>query len=572
MEHEPGSLISGKYRIVRLLGDGGMGSVYEATHEVLGTSVALKFLFPHLARIPGLTERVLREARVSATIRSPHVTQVTDVDQLPNGVPFLVMELLKGESLQRLLNRVKRLPRDQAIDFGLQVLVGLEAAHALGVVHRDLKPDNAFVTQVSAGPVIKLLDFGIAKVRTSSEYKNLTRPGAVMGTPEYMAPEQAFSADQADTRSDIYSVGVMLYEMLSGQLPAAGSTPQEIAGNVIAGRITPIEQHHLSLPQGLVNLIHRAIQAKPEERPPSALEMRRALAAFAGELSPAGRAATTFPPADKHTPPPMTNQGTQKVPTMELSSAGSALPRTLPPEQPLAPARADAPGLPKTASMPEVAPDPAWPANAANGAVMATAPLEAVMPVPAAPRRARRSRLALWLTSFVLLAGGASAGVWFVIEQQSDLGPPPPQPREPGAAPPTVISAQTEGETYNPAPTRGQAATPTTPRAPAQTARPAPPVRGQKPAASGVDAGAPLLIPLPQIQLPPGFPALPSTLPTSLPPIPSGIIPPGLLPTSWPTNLPPLGQLPGYAPASPGEASPGSAPQNSPSQQSPSSK
>jgi serine/threonine-protein kinase len=555
MEHEPGSLISGKYRIVRLLGDGGMGSVYEATHEVLGTSVALKFLFPHLARIPGLTERVLREARVSATIRSPHVTQVTDVDQLPNGVPFLVMELLKGESLQRLLNRVKRLPRDQAIDFGLQILMGLEAAHALGVVHRDLKPDNAFVTQLSGGPVIKLLDFGIAKVRTSSEYKNLTRPGAVMGTPEYMAPEQAFSADQADTRSDIYSVGVMLYEMLSGQLPAAGSTPQEIAGNVIAGRVTPIEQHNLSLPQGLVNLIHRAIKPKPEDRVASAVEMRRALASFAGELSAAGRAATTFPPAEKHTPPPMTNQGTQKVPTVQLASSGSALPPTLPPEQPLAPA-VEAPGLPKTASMPAVTPEGKW-GPAAGGAVMATAPLEAVMPVPAAPRSAKRSRAGLWITLLVLLTGGGAAGAWFVIEQQSDLGPPPPLPREPGAAPPTVISAQTEVETYKPLPPRAQAATPTTSRPPAQTTRPTPP-RTQVPAGAGGDAGTPLLIPLPQIQLPPGFPALPSTLPTALPtvlpPIPSSIIPPGLLPT----NLPPLGPLPGYAPPPPGGASPGS--------------
>jgi serine/threonine-protein kinase len=556
MDHEPGQLINGKYRIVRLLGDGGMGSVYEATHEVLGTSVALKFLFPHLARIPGLTDRVLREARVSATIKSPHVTQVTDVDQLPNGVPFLVMELLKGESLQRLLNRVQRLPRDQAIDFGLQVLMGLEAAHALGVVHRDLKPDNAFVTQLSGGPTIKLLDFGIAKVRAASEYKHLTRPGAVMGTPEYMAPEQAFSADQADARSDIYSVGVMLYEMLSGQLPASGATPQEIAGNVIAGRITPIEQHNLALPQGLINLIHRAIRGNPDERPSTALEMRRALAAFAGELSPAGRAATTFDPALPLSLPPMTNAGTQKVPTMQLGAR--AIAPTLPPEAPLA--EAPAQGLPKTASMPEMNVLGSAPIGAA---VMATAPLEAVMPLPPiAPRSAKRSYLGVWLSALLVIAGGAATAAWFLLDRD-DLGPPPPMPREPGT-PETVISAQTDGEDYTPTPpSPGRTVTPAPPRQPTTVTRP-PASKGRNTPAIGADAGTPVLIPIPQIQLPPGFPALPSTLPTALPtvlpPIPSGIIPPGILPEGWPTNLPPIPGLPGYAPAPPGGASAGSNP------------
>jgi serine/threonine-protein kinase len=571
MEHEPGELLSGKYRIVRLLGDGGMGSVYEATHEVLGTSVALKFLFPHLARIPGLTERVLREARVSATIKSPHVTQVTDVDQLPDGVPFLVMELLKGESLQRLLDRVKRLPRDQAIDFGLQVLVGLEAAHALGVVHRDLKPDNAFVTQVSGGPVIKLLDFGIAKVRASSEYQNLTRPGAVMGTPEYMAPEQAFSADQADARSDLYSVGVMLYEMLSGQLPAQGSTPQEIAGNVIAGRVTPIEQHDLALPQGLVNLIHRAIRGNPAERPSSAVEMRRALAAFAGQLSPAGRAATLLPAPGHATLAPATNAGTQKVPTMQRSAVPLA--PTLPPEA----SAAAGPGLPKTASMPQMD----WQAGTVGKpptvGVVATAPLDAVVPTPIAAPRARRSHLGVWLGLLALLAGGAAAGVWYVVDQR-DLGPPPAQPQEPGAAPATQITAQTDSEDYRPTPPRpAQAATPTTPRQPASGTRP-PVTKGRTPSLGAADAGgSPILIPLPQIQLPPGFPAFPTTLPTalptSLPPIPSSIIPPGLLPTSWPPNLPPLPPLPGYAPPPPAGASSGSSQSNAvPSKSSKSSK
>src|SRR5205814_1401753 len=132
-----GALISGKYRIVRLIGDGGMGTVYEARHEVLGHRVALKFLHADLAQRPGLTQRFLQEARVSATIQSPHVTHVTDVDTSQDGSPYLVMELLAGESLQAVLDRLGHVPVEQAIDFALQILAGLEAAHALGVVHRD---------------------------------------------------------------------------------------------------------------------------------------------------------------------------------------------------------------------------------------------------------------------------------------------------------------------------------------------------------------------------------------------------------------------------------------------------
>jgi serine/threonine protein kinase len=193
-------LVRGKYRIVRLIGDGGMGSVYEARHEGLGSPVALKFLHPDLARRPGLAQRFAREARVSAAIQSPHVTRVTDVDLTEDGTPYLVMELLNGRSLGALLDGPPegRPSRDESVDFALQILLGLEAAHALGVVHRDLKPDNVFITTTPGGPVAKLIDFGIAKVKESGEYKQgLTFAGILMGTPEYMAPEQLFSANAA---------------------------------------------------------------------------------------------------------------------------------------------------------------------------------------------------------------------------------------------------------------------------------------------------------------------------------------------------------------------------------------
>ena len=194
-----GSVVNGKYRLVRILGDGGMGSVYEALHAVLGTRVAIKVLHPELARRTGLVERFLQEARVAAQIRSPHVVQVIDVDRTPDGHAYIVMELLEGEPLSSVVDRQRRLPVPTACEYTMQILQALEAAHALGVVHRDLKPENVFVTFAAGRPVLKLIDFGIAKARRlDPRQKNLTVAGVVMGTAEYMAPEQARSADMVD--------------------------------------------------------------------------------------------------------------------------------------------------------------------------------------------------------------------------------------------------------------------------------------------------------------------------------------------------------------------------------------
>ncbi len=329
MNIEVGQILNGKYRIVRRIGAGGMATVYAAQHTGLGTALAVKVLLPELARVPTLSDRFRREARVSATIKSPHVIQVTDVDQLPDGRPYLVMELLEGHSLEQRLLEAKALSRERAVDIALQILLGLEAAHALGVVHRDLKPGNVFLAQqghAGQGEVVaKLLDFGIAKVRASAEFQSLTRPGMVMGTPEYMAPEQAFSSDQASVQSDLYSVGVILYEMLSGVLPAQGDMPLVVAQQVMTGKVKPLGDLCPGLPQGLVNLIERAMKPDAAQRPESALWMRRELSAFAGALSAAGRLASIAP--SDETPPPasVAQGGTQKVPAVS-SVASSAAP------------------------------------------------------------------------------------------------------------------------------------------------------------------------------------------------------------------------------------------------------
>lgn len=274
----PGSVLSSKYKLLRLLGEGGMGAVYEAEHLVLGTRVAVKILHPDLARREGLMDRFLQEAMVAARIRSENVVHVMDVERTPDGVAFMVMELLQGESLADTLGRVRRLEEPAACEYARQILSALEAAHALGVVHRDLKPENVFVTFVGERPVLKLIDFGIAKLkRTEAGAKNLTVAGVLMGTAEYMAPEQAYSADAVDARADVYAVGVMLYEMLAGTRPVSGDDGRLIALKIERGEITPLVRALPGVKPELAGLVHRAMAFRRELRFGSATEMRIAL-------------------------------------------------------------------------------------------------------------------------------------------------------------------------------------------------------------------------------------------------------------------------------------------------------
>ena len=286
MRPQVGQVINNKYRLLRLIGDGGMGSVYEARHEVLGTSVALKFLHHELSRRAGLVQRFLQEARVSAQIQSPHVVRVTDVDQTSSGA-FIVMEYLDGRTLQTLYEELYRagqqLSYADALEYAMQMLEGVEAAHKQGVVHRDLKPDNVMITSDARGrPLLKLLDFGIAKLRASSEYdRGLTRPGVIMGTPEYMAPEQAFSADAVDARADIFSLGVMIFEMLAGRRPVGGDEPQQIAAAYLSGRIAGLTELAPSMAPELGLAVHRAMAPHARDRWQSVTDLRDALEPFA---------------------------------------------------------------------------------------------------------------------------------------------------------------------------------------------------------------------------------------------------------------------------------------------------
>src|SRR6478736_5066456 len=309
-----GDVIGGKYRIVRLIGDGGMGTVYEARHEFLETGVALKFLHADLAKRAGLGSRFLQEARVSAQIRSPHVTHVTDVDQTADGSPYLVMELLHGEPLQQAMDRMHKLPPEQAVDFALQILSGLESAHAIGVVHRDLKPDNVFIVPAGGGPLLKLIDFGIAKLRASTAFqKGLTRAGVIMGTPEYMAPEQLFAAENVDLRADLYSLGVILFEMLSGRRPADGDEVEQIVASVVSGNVRHLADLEPGLAPGLVAVVERALRPDREARFSSAL--------VTGQIAAVGQPL----PRSASNRPPLTGPA-------QAFEVAPNVPKTLPPE------------------------------------------------------------------------------------------------------------------------------------------------------------------------------------------------------------------------------------------------
>ena len=237
---DPGTILAGRYRIQELIGEGGMGDVYLAEHRTIGKQMAVKVLAPQQMRRPRTVSRFLQEAKAASKIRHENVVDITDYGE-SDGCAFFVMEYLRGEDLSVLLKREGRQPWSRIKPICIQVLKALSAAHAAGVVHRDIKPHNCFVTPRDDGTEqIKVIDFGIAKLAEGSE-EQLTRTGAIMGTAEYMSPEQGMGSD-LDGRSDLYSVGVILYRMLTGSVPYRGNNPMAILyQHIHSDRVPPSE-------------------------------------------------------------------------------------------------------------------------------------------------------------------------------------------------------------------------------------------------------------------------------------------------------------------------------------------
>src|SRR5215468_4892233 len=234
-----GSIVGGRFRIDQLLGAGGMGIVVAATHLELGNRIAIKFMRDDKLEAVAV-ERFIREARAVVKLRTEHVCRVFDVARLDNGAPYIVMELLDGVDLGRTI-AARPLPATIAVEYLMQAAVGLAEAHALGIVHRDLKPANLFVTRRDdGGPLVKVLDFGIAKALDESDSR-LTRTRMMLGSPGYISPEQLDSPRDVDARTDIWALGVTLYQLLSGRLPFWGRTQTEIAVKIVAEPPPPLE-------------------------------------------------------------------------------------------------------------------------------------------------------------------------------------------------------------------------------------------------------------------------------------------------------------------------------------------
>jgi hypothetical protein len=262
----PGDILLGKYRVEHVLGQGGMGVVVAATHLDLAELFAIKFLLPEALESDQAVERFLREARAAARLKGEHVAKVHDVGRLESGAPYMVMEHLEGMDLDKLERARGPLPVEEAVLYVLQACDAVAEAHARGIVHRDLKPANLFLTRRHDGTAcIKVLDFGISKQRTQDNLE-LTTTGMVLGSPLYMSPEQMIRSKEVDLRSDIWSMGVVLYKLLTGRAPFQAETLTELVGRVLQD--TPMRPSQLrpDLSRALDGIVLRCLKKRPEQR------------------------------------------------------------------------------------------------------------------------------------------------------------------------------------------------------------------------------------------------------------------------------------------------------------------
>jgi eukaryotic-like serine/threonine-protein kinase len=403
-----GEIIAGKYRVGRVLGQGGMGVVVAATHLQLDQEVALKFLLPEALKQPEVVARFTREARAAAKIQSEHVARVLDVGELASGEPYMVMEYLDGEDLDQALRRRGSLPVAEAVGYLLEGCEAVAEAHALGIIHRDLKPANLYLARRPGGtPTVKVLDFGISKSPAGAGDPGLTQTSAMFGSPPYMSPEQVRSTRSADARSDIWSLGAVLYELLTGQRPFEGESAPVVFVAILHKDPVPPSELRPDLPRLLDMAVMRCLQKDPALRFPD-------VAAFAAAVGPFG------PPSSADSVVRISHVlgigqraatlGERVAPTV---AAGFAMDATVG-----SPVTAPAPPAEKSVTAGPVA------AAAAPPALSRPLPLEANVPLPAAPvartetvagrasARSGATRTTVTVVALVVLSGAGGA-YWF---------------------------------------------------------------------------------------------------------------------------------------------------------------
>jgi serine/threonine-protein kinase len=294
----PGDVIAGKFRVERVLGEGGMGYVVSARHLQLGQIVALKFMREEICT-PEYKSRFLREARNTVRLRSKHVSRVLDVGTLEGGVPYMVMEYLEGTDLSDLLHKQGPLPAQEVCEYVLQACEAIAEAHGYGIVHRDLKPANLFLTKGQSGePIVKVLDFGVSKVldddadATNAGGRPRARPDTavtkatdLLGSPSYMAPEQIMSSRDADARSDVWSLGVILFRLISGRAPFQATSLGELIQAIVHGPMPNLRDARPDVPSGLEHVVARCLERDKRARLGDVVELARLLAPYAGPVA-----------------------------------------------------------------------------------------------------------------------------------------------------------------------------------------------------------------------------------------------------------------------------------------------
>jgi serine/threonine-protein kinase len=444
-----GQVLAGKYRVERVLGQGGMGVVVAAMHQQLEQRVALKFLLPEVED-QDTRARFLREAKAAVRLKSEHVARVLDVGTLDVGSPYIVMEFLEGRDLAALLEEQGKLPLDAAVEYTLQACEAIAEAHAAGIVHRDLKPANLFLTRRNdSSPCVKVLDFGISKMATPESPHGVTQNAAMLGTPQYMSPEQLRSSRDVDMRSDIWAMGMILYELLTGAVAFHAETLPELCAAILTREPTPLLDLAPHLPPAIDAIVRRALEKDPARRYPT-------LAAFALDLAPfwsGGHvAARKIAQILENVPLPPTTPGLA-LPSAGRPSSDADATLSVPPPTP-----------PAASSTSPSAETPSW--------IVAPATHKAPLPdaSPSPPRWTSPVRVTLGVAALLAVLGGLH------LAQKPPAAPASALPRgEPSLAPTAAPTASVAASATGSAPSAPPPAAPAL--ATSAAPRPQPPAR-----------------------------------------------------------------------------------------------